>query len=121
MGFSSSNGQQSHDQLGLLWIPLSASIKTVYHISGINFVRPFLRLGAGAQWFRQTASQPRFQAINDSFWVPYYVISPGFAFLEGSGLDWFGGFNFSFSYASSLASSQNVKGLGFGLSLNILF
>lgn len=112
------NGETLRENLRLTWVPMSLGAKFLYTLSNFPYIKPSITLGGGTHWFYQAGS---IGGANNSFWVPYYFITPALSFLEGTApSDWFGGFTFGVTYQQSLSSIQKVKGVSFDMGINIL-
>lgn len=113
-----SNGETLREYLKLSWVPMSLGTKFIYTVPNFPFIKPSLTLSGGAHWFYQTGA---IKGANQSFWVPYFAITPALSFLEGSmPTDWFGGFTFGLTYQHSLSELHRVNSVSFDMGINIL-
>jgi hypothetical protein len=110
------NGAEVTDSLRLHWLPASVGVKTLYSIPGISFFRPSLITAIGASLIFQEGTLP---GVSSTFLLPIWTVTPGLSFFDGQSTDWFGGFNFGFSYLSTFASGQTLHGTSVDLSMNI--
>lgn len=103
----------------LHWMPIEVSGRMLWSIPGVTFVRPTLSAGLGSSLVIQTSSLPGF---SHTYLLPFFQITPGLTFLEGSRTanDWFGGFLFGFTYLQTFATEQSMHGTSVDLSVNIL-
>jgi hypothetical protein len=113
---SGTRGESLRDKVGLHWLPMSASLRAIYEIPGLRFVKPTLNVGAGVQWLHQAGT---ISSLSESYWVPLFYAAPGLTFLEGKRDDWFGGFTFTVTYQTGFATPQTVRGMSIDLGLNI--
>jgi hypothetical protein len=112
-------GEAMFQDVRLHWLPVSIGARALWSIPGVTFVRPTLSVGGGSSLVIQTSELPGF---NSTYLLPFYHITPGLTFLEGTRNpgDWFGGFHFGFSYISTFATDQALRGTSVDLSVNIL-
>ena len=99
-------------------VPLSLGTTVLYSMPGFPFVKPTLSFGLGGRWISQQTSTSLF---SESFWLPYFFVTPGLSFFPSYDPgDWFGGFNFGISYQQSFSVKHRVTGVSMELSLHIL-
>ena len=113
-----SSTEPRQEVLKLHRVPLISSIKMMYALKGLSFVKPTLTLGAGAQWLHHSGESG---GLDGAYWVPYFFVAPALTFFERSaGQDWFAGFTFGVSYQNSLSLTKKFTGWSFDLSANLI-
>jgi len=113
----SQSGEISEADVTLNWVPLTAGLRTEYRIPGFNLIRPFLVTAGGAEWLKQTSSNP---GVSENFWIPFYNIGLGLSFSDSPNnpSSGFGGFSFSMNFQNGLKRDQQANSFSYDLTVH---
>lgn len=100
-------------------IPLELLVKARYQIPAVPSIRPAFLIGAGNQFFHQSARDDRYTA---SYFIPNLItgINVGLFDPGKTSTDWFGGFNFGVCYHHGLFSENRLRAISFDLGIVVV-